>query len=484
MPGTSTMPTASALPTAPNGPTGQLATWIAGFTLDQAPPEVQQRAKYLLLDGFGCALVGAQLPWSRTAVQAVTAFEGKGDTPIIGWGATTGAPAAALLNATLIRALELDTAHPVGYVHSTSDVIPPMLSLAHLDSTISGASFVGAAIAGYESGPRASMGLHGGAAVVSRGWHPDPLFGNITTAVAVANILGLNAAQVEDALGHGCTQSFGLMATQYGAMSQRMLAGWSSRNGLYAGLLAKAGYTGIKQVFELSYGGWLSTFGEGHNPDSTQIASELGKRWETLREGVKPYACSGALDAAIDALFEVNAKRHLKAAEIASIDFEFNGSMYQHVWWPVKRPLSMTEAQLNIAYTAAVAVLDGEVLVQQFTPARINSDDVWNLIPRITAQHNTEWDKTTDPNVAFQSSVRVGFTDGTELDSYQAAPRAVTTPLSNDEIVTKFRNVTDGIIDTKRQADIEKMVLNLDKQSSLKALVELLAPPVKSPFET
>jgi 2-methylcitrate dehydratase PrpD len=110
------MPTASHLPTAPDGPTGQLATWIAGFTLDQAPPAVQERAKYLLLDGFGCALVGAHAPWSKTAFDTVTAFEGKGDTPIIGWGATTTAPAAAVLNGTVLRAFELDSGHATAYV--------------------------------------------------------------------------------------------------------------------------------------------------------------------------------------------------------------------------------------------------------------------------------------------------------------------------------------------------------------------------------
>src|SRR6516225_967027 len=99
------MPAASHPPTAPDGPTGQLATWIASFTLDQAPPAVQERAKYLLLDGFGCALVGAQLPWTRLAVETITAFEPKGDTPIISWGATASTTVAAILNAACIRAI-------------------------------------------------------------------------------------------------------------------------------------------------------------------------------------------------------------------------------------------------------------------------------------------------------------------------------------------------------------------------------------------
>jgi 2-methylcitrate dehydratase PrpD len=261
-----------------------------------------------------------------------------------------------------------------------------------------------------------------------------------------------------------------------------MLSGWSGRNALYGGFLAKAGYTGIKQVFERPYGGWLSTFGGGQNPDSTQIAMDLGKTWEIKQEGIKTYAASGALFAALDALFDINAKRTLNADEIKSIHFDFAGSMYEHVWWPVKRPLEMTEAQLNMAYTAAVAVLDKAVLVHQFTPARIDSDDVWNLIPRISATEDKDFDKDTDPSHGFQSRVTVTFTDGTTLGGYEPAPKAVSSPVSNDDIVTKYHNLTDGIIDNDRRDRIQDMVLSLDKQPNLKGLFDLLAPPVNSPF--
>ena len=45
--------------TAPLGPTGRLATWVAEVSLSDVPPEVVERAKHLLLDGIGCALIGA-----------------------------------------------------------------------------------------------------------------------------------------------------------------------------------------------------------------------------------------------------------------------------------------------------------------------------------------------------------------------------------------------------------------------------------------
>src|SRR5215831_16496709 len=90
------------------GPTGQLANWLEGLTLDAVPWEVRERAKHVILDGIACALVGAKLPWSQTAVETVTRFEGRGERTIIGWGRTASGPVACLLNGTFIQGFELD----------------------------------------------------------------------------------------------------------------------------------------------------------------------------------------------------------------------------------------------------------------------------------------------------------------------------------------------------------------------------------------
>ena len=75
---------ASTAPTDPAGPTGQLAQWLATVELKDIPLDVIERARYLMLDGIGCALVGAQLPWSRTAVGIVANFDGGQDCTVIG----------------------------------------------------------------------------------------------------------------------------------------------------------------------------------------------------------------------------------------------------------------------------------------------------------------------------------------------------------------------------------------------------------------
>ena len=74
-----------ALPSAPNGPTGQLSNFVASVELEDIPEETRTSAKYLILDGIACALVGAQLPWSQTATKAIMNLEGPGNCTVIGW---------------------------------------------------------------------------------------------------------------------------------------------------------------------------------------------------------------------------------------------------------------------------------------------------------------------------------------------------------------------------------------------------------------
>ena len=244
--------------TDPAGPTGRLATWVAKTTLDDVPASVRDRAKHLVLDGIGCALVGAQLPWSRIGVQGVTALDDAGDSVLIGWGGrATSATSAAMVNSSFIQGFELDDYHPLAPLHSNSLVLPAMLAAAPRVGRVSGASFLLGAILGYETGPRVGQAL-GGLDMLSRGWHSGVVFGPLAAAAAAGSLYGLDAAGFEDAFGMAATQSCGLMSAMYESMVKRMQHGFASRNGLTAAALAAVGYVGIKRVFERPYGGWLA----------------------------------------------------------------------------------------------------------------------------------------------------------------------------------------------------------------------------------
>lgn len=462
--------------TDPAGPTGLLATWVAELTLDDVPPPVVDRAKHLLLDGIGCALVGAQLPWSRIATDAVLTLEGSGDSIVIGTGRRTSAPAAAVLNGTFIQGFELDDFHPLAPLHSCSLLIPALLSTAATRSaTTTGRELLLAAIAGFEVGPRVGHALHG-TQMLDRGWHSGPVFGTHAAAMASGKLRALPPAQLEDALGLAGTQSAGLMAAQYEAMSKRMHHGLAARNGFYAAGLAAAGYTGIKRVFEREYGGFLSVFGEGHDPDAAALTADLGQRWETSLIMVKSYAAMGGLHGAIDAARRL--RNSVAPQNISSVDITVGETVYKHGWWLPERPLTPIGAQMNIGYATAAALLDGNVLPEQFTAARLDADDIWALIAA-TRVHLDESLADADITEKFRTDLAVTTREGTVHRARVALPHgAPNDPVTNDEVVAKFHALADRVTSRGRAAAIERAVIRLDDLIDVENLMDLLADPV------
>src|SRR5271156_3960305 len=462
--------------TDPNGPTGRLATWVADVTLDDVPRDVVERAKHLLLDGIGCALIGSQLPWSRVATNAVLDLENTGDVVVIGTGLSTSGPAAAVLNGTFIQGFELDDFHPIAPVHSCSLVIPALLSTATaLSGATTGVDFLLGAITGFEVGPRVGYALHG-TQMLDRGWHSGPVFGTHSAAMASGKLRGLPPAQLEDALGLAGTQSAGLMAAQFEAMSKRMHHGLAARNGFYAAGLAAAGYTGIKRVFEREYGGFLSVFGEGHDPDASLLTGQLGQRWETTIIMVKSYAAMGGLHGAIDAARQLHSS--IPPEDISKIDITVGETVYKHGWWLPERPLTPMGAQMNIGYATAAALLDGNVLPEQFTPARLDSDDIWSLIAATTV-HLDKSLAQADITEKFRTDVAVTTHDGAvHRASVVVPPGAPTDPVTNAELVAKFHALADRVTSPSRAEAIERAVLGLENLDDADYLIDLLAAPV------
>src|ERR1700691_252560 len=467
--------------TDPNGPTGRLATWLANTTLDDVPAPVREHAKHLLLDGVACALVGAQLPVSRIGVEGVTTLDDAGSALLIGWGGrTTSAPSAAMLNSSFIQGFELDDYPPLAPLHSNSLVMPAMLAAAPHVGRVSGARFLLGAILGYETGPRVGQAL-GGLEMISRGWHSGVVFGTLAAAASAGSLYELDAAGFEDALGMAATQSCGLMSAQFESMVKRMQHGFASRNGLTAAALAASGYVGIKRVFEREYGGWLGVFGEGHRTYPEDIYKGLGILWETERIAVKAYACMGLLHAAVDAALELRPKANV--SQIQRIDIDMSEAASSHGGWKAESPPEVIGAQMNVAYAVAVALLDGDVLIGQFTKDRIDSDDVWALIDKTLTHHEQAYDHLPmDEQLTTQ--VRLTFNDGSTRAAKVVHPRGTgDRNLTNADIRAKYAKLTDRIMSADRQAAVEKAVLGIDTLSDVAQLTTLLTPAVHSPLD-
>jgi aconitate decarboxylase len=155
-----------------------------------------------------------------------------------------------------------------------------------------------------------------------------------------------------------------------------------------------------------------------------------------------------------------------------------------HNGWKLERPITATSAQLNVAYVGAIALLDGEVFVSQFSPSRINDDDVWSMIERI--------DVIADPDVealakgsgtprAARVSInrRGGYPIEIEVLEARGTRRRA---LTNSGILDKYSALVDRLIGKEKADGLGAVVLGLRHSESAGDLLTALAEPVGAIF--
>ncbi|RDW72851.1 hypothetical protein BP6252_06758 [Coleophoma cylindrospora] len=467
------------------GQTGQLCNWINQVTLDDIPEELQTRAKYLILDGIACALVGAHLPWSEKAVRAISEMEQSGTSSVFGWEMSVTPLSAALLNSSFIQGFELDDWHSQAPLHSNSIILPALFAAGqHLGTSnikTSGKTFILAYLIGLEVGPRVGQALYG-ADMLTRGWHSGAVFGPAASAAAVSKLMNLPAGQIEDALGSACTQACGLMSAQFESDVKRMQHGFAARSGLLAAMLARSGYVGIKRVFEQEYGGFLTMFGQGSQKEPPyrvdEISKGLGTEWKTNGVRVKPYSSMAGTHPTVDCvrkLQEDHPDKMKQLDKIKSIVLELGEAAFHHGGWEAKRPLRAIGAQMSNTYICATQLVDGEVLPAQFRNQNLERDEVWNLVNKSTCRNMGKGN-------GMRQKVTVAFDDGTELAAEVEAAKGVNPPLTNEEIVDKWRKITVEVIDKERMERIEKTCLELESLEDITVLGELLRGITKNPI--
>ena len=124
-----------------------------------------------------------------------------------------------------------------------------------------------------------------------------------------------------------------------------------------------------------------------------------------------------------------------------------------------------------------------QVMPAQFTRARMDRDDVWSLLSRTEVRHDEAIDQL-GPSNRQKTLMRITLRDGSVLETEVAAPSGgIRKPLSNDDIVRKYRRLTDRIVEPARQVAIERSVLAIEGLNDTRDLIALLAPPVGSPLD-
>ncbi|MBV7482139.1 MmgE/PrpD family protein [Bordetella sp. BOR01] len=452
--------------------TRDLACFAAQLRYEDIPADAVDRMKTSLLDSIGCCLYGATLPWTQRVQAMAEAEQAAPVASLWGSGRKTSIANAAMVNGTAGHAFELDDIHKESIVHAGSIAVPVALAYAERHGNWNGRDLVTALVAGYEIGTRV-----GNAATMSlfyRGFHPQGTSGVFVAAASAGKALKLDADRMQHALGIAGSQAGGLMAAQEGAMVKRFHAGRAAQSGVYSAELAQRDFTGIVDVLEASYGGYLCSYSD--QPNAARLTDGLGKVWETAKVGYKPHASVTSIHAALDALTHIMRSNALQAADIASIRAGVSHMTYVHCAWEYKAQ-GVTAAQMNLYYGLAVTAHDGVAFVDQYDEKRLADPELLDLIKRTQAYEDAEIE-AMGPAFRHAATVTVQTRDGRELThrilNRRGSPE---NPISAGDVEYKFRNVARSCLPAGELDRLVELCRRLDTLPSLDELISIVSAP-------
>lgn len=450
-----------------------IARFVSGLRYEDVPAEVRERIKLLMLDSIGCALYGADLPWTRILQQTLGRLDSSTGCTVWGTGVRLSAPHAALVNGTQVQGFELDDVHRQGVMHVGATVLPSLVAIAEQRPGMSGREFLTAAVAGYEIGPR--VGICMGQEHIAQGWHSGSTLGVFSSAAGAARGLRLDEEKTVHALGIAGTQSSGLMAAQYGAMVKRMHAGRASQSGLYGALFAEQGFTGIVNVLESEYGGFCTTFSRSQDRfDLQQLTAGLGQTWQTMGIALKFYACVGSNHTTLDAIRLMQQERPFGADDVRTITVHGSQVTMDHVGWKYV-PQGLTSAQLNLPYCVATWLLEGDCFVDQFTEDKVADPERMRVADKVQVRHDHD---ITSRGSKFRHMVRVEceLVDGTRMERTVEAGRGNERNFaSRQDVVEKFEKLARRALPQRQVEQVRDWFLALEAQPDAAELPRLLA---------
>ncbi len=454
--------------------TRDLAKFAAGLRYEDIPAEAIARIKSSIIDSLGCCLFGATLPWTQKVAAMAMAEGAKQEASLMGMGKKSSVALACLVNSTSGHAFEMDDIHKESIVHAGSLATPVAFALAE-SRGLSGRDILTAMVAGYEVGTRV-----GNAATMSlffRGFHPQGTSGAFVAVGTAGRALGLDAGQFQHALGITGSQAGGLMAAQEGAMVKRFHSGRAAQSGVYAAMLAKDGFTGILDVLEAPYGGYLSSYSD--KPNAARITDGLGFTWETLNVGYKPHASVTSIHTALDGFGELLKENGLSIDDVEKLEVGLSKMTHVHCAWEYKAQ-GVTAAQMNLFYGLAVIGIDGVAFTDQYREDRLRDPRILGFIPRVVATVDAEIEGK-GPAARHAARLKLTTRDGRSFGKFIMNRRgSPENPLSPQDIEHKFRHVVRSCIPDARADRIIELVYALETLDNPAELLAAAAAPLKA----
>ena len=450
--------------------TKEIVEFITQTKYEQIPKEAIRIAKRCIIDTMGVALAASKQPEGKIITELIKERKAVPEVSVIAGGFKTSSDLAALANGTMAHGLDYDDTSIEFKGHPSGVLVPAILALSESYKK-SGRDTVCSFVIGFEVGAVIGSAM-GDLFFESSPWHPTPIVGTMGAVAAGAKLLGLSVQQSAMALGIASSMAGGLKKN-VGTMTKPLHAGNAAHNSILAVQLASKGFTASAGILEGERGLCKVFMGEEY---PTGVERSLGKRWSILTPGVKVkfYPCCGGLSAGIYAMLELKKKYNLLPEDVVEIECRISQTEVTMIGGLISEfPKTIPESRFSLKYAIAIALLDGEVSLRQFTEQKISSSMTKDVMRKIRITPLRDLGHSIDST----QEVIVKLKNGKEY-SYQVGWRDakgnVGNPLSDDELASKFKDCAALALNSKKIDEALELLWHLEDLRDITRLMELV----------
>jgi 2-methylcitrate dehydratase len=444
---------------------------LARFVVTRAWDDISEAArgelKSRVLDALGCAF-GALGAAPIAAIRAqLEDFGGRPLCGLIGGGAT--APdRAALYNGALVRYLDFNDSYfaPGETCHPSDNLAPVLAAAEYADA--SGRQLLTALAVSYQVQCR----LSDEAPVRAKGFDHTTQ-GAYAAAAGASKALRLYEAETANAIAIAGTALNALRVTRTGVLSQwkGLAYPFAAFGAVEAAYLAARGVTGPSEVFE------------GNKGFMDTITGRFEIDWEredlerVRRTFLKRYNAEIHSQSALEALLEMREGHNVDPAAVERVELETFQVAYDIIGGGQeggkKQIRTKEQADHSLPYLLAVALLDGQVLPEQFAPERILRADVQRLLRQVDVRPAADLTRRFPAEHACR--LRLHLVDGSTLSAEKSDYEGFRTrPMSWARAREKFERLTTDVLELERAAELAEAVAALDELET-RDLTALLA---------
>jgi 2-methylcitrate dehydratase len=451
-----------------------LAKYAARANFDDLSAESRERLPIHILDSLGCCIAALGSGPIEACREQVTEFGGTGPCALIG-GGQANPIFAAFWHTALVRYVDfMDNYLAATETCHTADNFGVALTAAEYVGGTGRDLMLGVAI-GYTVQSR--LVDHGN--FMMRGFdHTAQLA--FSHNAAAGRLLGLSESQIANAIAMAASTdaSFAVLRAKPLSQWKGLASAQSALGAMNTLFLARRGVEGPVQVVE------------GPNGIDNLLDMKLRIDWDkqgyegVVESTIKKYNAMIHTQSAVHCMVELVRQNRAAlsiadgfnpsqvasiAAEVPQMTYDFSGGGLYGVDKEVR---IKEQADHNLGYLLAVALLDGNVMPAQFTPERINRSDVQALLKKVLAKPNQAYTEQYPRRMPAKITVRLQ--DGTifehEVQDYPGLPCH---PFTWEDSVEKFDQLVTGRIDDYLSEDIKDAVRSLEN-IRVKDLTKLL----------